>query len=81
MLADHSRPEIPMDRVIAKELELYGSHGMQAYKFPELLNMILSGKLNPSLLIQKTVSLEDGIRELETMGDFHIHGVTVINSF
>jgi alcohol dehydrogenase len=81
MLADHSRPEIPMDRVIAKELELYGSHGMQAYKFPEMLNMILSGKLNPSLLIQKTVSLEEGIRELETMGNFHIHGVTVIDSF
>jgi len=81
MLADHSRPEIPMDRVIAKELELYGSHGMQAYKFPELLHMILSGRLNPSLLIQKTVTLEEGIRELETMDDFHIHGVTVIDSF
>jgi alcohol dehydrogenase len=81
MLADHRRPEIPMDRVIAKELELYGSHGMPAHKYPELLHMILSGKLDPALLIQRTVSLEEGIRELETMGDFHIHGVTVIDRF
>jgi len=70
-----------MDRVVAKELELYGSHGMQAHRYPELLHMILSGRLNPDMLVQKTVSLADGIRELQTMGDFHIHGVTVINSF
>jgi alcohol dehydrogenase len=81
MLADYSRPEIPMDRVIAKELALYGSHGMQAYKYPELLHMITSGSLNPAMLVQRTVSLEEGIRELETMGDYHIHGVTVIDTF
>ncbi|MBP0649985.1 zinc-binding dehydrogenase, partial [Mycobacterium tuberculosis] len=32
MLADHSEPKIPMARVIAHELEIFGSHGMQAWR-------------------------------------------------
>ncbi|TJW28008.1 MAG: alcohol dehydrogenase, partial [Mesorhizobium sp.] len=28
MLGDHARPQIPMDKVIAFELEIRGSHGM-----------------------------------------------------
>lgn len=40
MLADQSRPSVPMDKVIANELEIIGSHGIQAYKYSELLEMI-----------------------------------------
>jgi alcohol dehydrogenase len=38
MLADHRHPAIPMDKVIANELEIRGSHGMQAYKYADLLD-------------------------------------------
>ena len=34
MLGDHSHPSIPMDKVIARELEIVGSHGIQAYQYP-----------------------------------------------
>jgi alcohol dehydrogenase len=81
MLADHSRPAVPMDKVIAHELEILGSHGIQAYEYPAVLAMIKSGKLRPEKLIGKTISLEDSIRELVNMNKFAGSGVTVINEF
>ncbi len=81
MVADQSHPALPMDKVIAKELEIYGSHGMQAYEYGPLLEMITSGKLQPEKLIGKTVSLEESLKELETMDSFSGIGITVINSF
>lgn len=81
MVADDSAPQIPMAPVIARELEIYGSHGMQAHEYPPMLSMIAGGKLNPSLLIGKTVSLEESIAELQGMGEFQNIGVSVINDF
>jgi len=59
-----------MGFVIGRELELLGSHGMQAHRYPEMLQMIISGKLKPQLLTAKTVTLEDSMKELESMGNF-----------
>jgi alcohol dehydrogenase len=81
MLADHSRPQVPMDKVIANELEILGSHGMQAYRYWALLEMIQAGKLQPEKLIQKTVSLDESLEALITMDSFKGTGVTVINKF
>ncbi len=47
MLADHRHPALPMDKVIANELEILGSHGMQAYRYDAMLEMIRAGKLHP----------------------------------
>jgi alcohol dehydrogenase len=74
-------PAVPMDRVIAKELEILGSHGMQAYEYPAVLAMIQSGKLRPEKLIGKTISLDDAPQELAGMHRFAALGVTVINKF
>lgn len=81
MLSDHSTPRIPMDLVIANELEIRGSHGMQAHRYPEMLAMIAAGKLQPDKLIAKTVNLEEGLRELQTMDRFDTTGVTIIDRF
>ncbi len=81
MLADHCHPAIPMDKVIANELEIFGSHGIQAYKYSALLDMIQSGKLCPQKLIGKTISLEESGEELSKMNRFAGTGVTVINEF
>ncbi|MBW2678087.1 MAG: zinc-dependent alcohol dehydrogenase family protein, partial [Deltaproteobacteria bacterium] len=43
MVADHKDAPIPMDKVIARELEILGSHGMQAYRYDRMLAMIVSG--------------------------------------
>jgi len=81
MLADHCHPAIPMDKVIANELEIFGSHGIQAYKYSALLDMIQSGKLSPEKLIGKTISLAESGEELSKMNHFAGTGVTVINEF
>jgi alcohol dehydrogenase len=81
MLADHNHPAIPMDKVIAKELEIFGSHGMQAYKYPALLAMIQAGKLSPQKLVGKRISLEESLDELVNMDSFAAIGVTVIDKF
>ncbi len=81
MTEGHAHPKIPMDKVIAEELEIIGSHGMQAYKYPELLNMISDGKLHPEKLITKTISLEEAATALPNMDMFKTTGVTLIDSF
>jgi alcohol dehydrogenase len=81
MLSEHSRPALPMDLVIAKELEILGSHGMQAHRYPDMLAMIQSGRLQPERLIGRTIGLEEASIELTRMDGHAAPGVTVINSF
>ena len=70
-----------MDLVIGRELEILGSHGMQAHKYPEMFEMIADGRLAPEKLIGRTVSLEEGAVELTNMNSFSAPGVTVITEF
>jgi alcohol dehydrogenase len=81
MLADHRNPAVPMDKIIANELEILGSHGMQAYNYWALLEMMQAGKLQPEKLIQKTISLDESLEELINMNSYKSTGVTVINQF
>lgn len=72
---------IPIDKVIAGELEILGSHGMQAFRYPEIFELIRQGKLHPDKLIGKTVSLEESTGVLMNMNKFAGIGAAVINSF
>jgi alcohol dehydrogenase len=78
MTGDHKHPKIPMDRVVANELEILGSHGMQAFRYPAVFDMIQSGKLNPELLVGKVISLEDAPEAMINMNRFENLGVTVV---
>ena len=81
MLAEQRHPQIPMDKVIANELEIYGSHGIQAHRYGTVFEMIAAGKLNPSRLIGRRVTLEEGMQELITMDQFKGIGIAVIDKF
>ncbi len=81
MLADHSHPAVPMDKIIANELEVAGSHGIQAYRYPALFEMIRAGKLAPQKLIGRTINLEQSLEALADMDTFRETGITVINEF
>jgi alcohol dehydrogenase len=81
MTGDSRHPRIPMDRVVAHELELVGSHGMQAHEYDRMFRMITSGKLEPARLVTGTVSLQDGIEILMRMDRYEHLGVTVIDRF
>jgi len=81
MLGEHSTPIIPMSTVIAKELEILGSHGMQAHRYDAMFAMMQSGKLAPQKLIGRTISLEQSIEALMNMDKFEVAGVTVVDRF
>lgn len=81
MLGEHARPQVPMAKVIAYELEIRGSHGMQAWRYPAMMDMIRAGKLKPELLVGRTYSLDEAPAALMAMGDFEGIGIGVVTRF
>jgi alcohol dehydrogenase len=78
MLEDEREVAIPMDRVIAYELELRGVHGMAVGRYDALLRLVESGAVEPGRLIGRTIGLEEAGAELAAMGSFAQRGVSVI---
>ena len=74
-------PALPMELVIANELELVGSHGMQAFEYERMLRMIEGGKLQPHKLVRQTINLERAAESLGKPSELQVPGVTVINQF
>ncbi len=72
---------LPFDRIVANELQIVGSHGMQASRYKELMHMIIQGLLNPGKLVKQHVSLEDVLTILPQLDKSSSTGVTVINEF
>ncbi|KAB1119261.1 zinc-dependent alcohol dehydrogenase family protein [Micromonospora aurantiaca] len=65
--AAQGRPALPMDLVIAYELELRGSHGMPAHAYPEMLRLVTAGVLRPAELVTRTIDLDAAPDALATM--------------
>ena len=81
MTGDHRNARVPMDRVIAWELEMVGSHGLQAWEYDRMLRMVASGFVDLDSLVTRTVTLEEGIDVLTGMDDYTVEGVVVIDRF
>ena len=81
MEEDFHHSKVPIDKIIGRELEIIGSHGMQAYEYKPMMEMILSGKLEPKKLISRTITLEESLEALTSMNEFRHTGVTVIDQF
>lgn len=72
---------VPIDKIIGRELEIIGSHGMQAHRYPEMLELLKAGKLDPKMLLGETMSLEKGANEVAKMYGFDGVGIKVIDTF
>ncbi len=81
MLAEQAKPQVPMDRVIGWELEILGSHGIQAHRYDAIFDMIRSGKVDPARLVGARISLEEAPQALMDMARFQSIGATVITQF
>lgn len=81
MTEHHAAPTVPMDRIIANELEILGSHGMQAHRYSAMMDMITSGKLRPELLVGDQISLTEAVPALMGMDTNETRGITVITRF
>ena len=71
-------PRVPMARVIGWELDLLGSHGMAAVDYPPMLDLIRDGALQPQLLIERTITLNDAALLLPEFDQASPEGITII---
>lgn len=78
LLGPSSTPPLPMDLVVARELEIYGSHGMAARDYPALLAMVEDGTLRPEELVGRVIGLEQAGPALASMGDAAGAGMTIV---
>lgn len=78
---DDTDPPMPMGRVIGWELEIYGSHGLQAHVYPMMMNMIQQGVIDPAQLITERVAIDDVPAILSNMGNFNTTGIQVMDRF
>ena len=70
-------PPLPMSQLIARELEIRGTHGLQAREYVGMLDLITKGKLHPEKLLGRTITLPEVGAELAAMDSFRSVGVTV----
>jgi alcohol dehydrogenase len=81
MLGEHAAPAIPMPKIVGQEIELLGSHGMQAHRYGAMLDMVASGRLDPARLVGRQISLAEAPQALMEMDKFQSVGATVITRF
>lgn len=55
------KPSISMERLVAHELEILGSHGIQAWKYKEMLEFVQTSGIDLDSMISKTCTLEESI--------------------
>jgi alcohol dehydrogenase len=79
MTGNHASPTIPMSQVVANELEIYGSHGIQAFRYDAVWEMIKAGRVKPEQLVGKTISLEQAVPALMAMDQYDNQGITIID--
>jgi D-arabinose 1-dehydrogenase-like Zn-dependent alcohol dehydrogenase len=72
---------LPVDVILFRELNVVGSFGMQAARYPEMLSKVESGNLAPSLLVGDTVPLEQAGDVLASMSSYETLGMRVITEF
>ncbi len=78
MLAENATPAVPMAQIIAQELEIYGSHGIQASRYEALLTMLAAGRIDPGRLVRRHIRLEEAIDPLMEMDRADQPGISVI---
>jgi threonine dehydrogenase-like Zn-dependent dehydrogenase len=76
----HGLPAIPMALVAGKEITIVGSHGFDVDVLPDLLELIAVG-VDPCLLVDSEVTLEQGCHALEDMDRKSPLGMVMITKF
>jgi alcohol dehydrogenase len=77
----HAQMTLPMDAVYSGQLALYGTRGMPAWRYPSLLSLIGSGRVDLSPLVGRRVALSDASAELAAFDRPAPPGVAVITDF
>lgn len=79
MVGQDAVAPVPMALVIAKELEIYGSHGMAAHEYPAMLADIASGSLQPQRVVTGHIGLAELVDALVTMDERPPVGALIVD--
>lgn len=71
-------PTVSLEKLLAHELEIIGSHGIQSWKYAEMLQFIVEQKLDIKGLIKQRCGLGSGAGLLMKMDQNKHDGITVI---
>jgi len=76
-------PRVEMGDVVARELQLLGSHGLSARSYPELLRLVTRGTLDPGRLVRDRIDLDDAAVRLPGLSASGggAGGVTIIRPY
>jgi alcohol dehydrogenase len=79
LVGDDASPAVDMGRVVGRELEVLGSHGMAAVDYPAMLEGIAAGRYDPGALVGRTIGLDEVPTALAAMDapDSAAGGITV----
>jgi len=81
ILASDSLISVSTAELIAKEIELIGSHGMPIADYDFIFDLMQLNKIDPSQLIDRTISLEDLPQEMFKMESYSNAGMVIIDRF
>jgi len=76
-----ARMEIDMNAVYMKNLALYGTRGMPAWRFPSLLSLIEAGRVDVAPLVSREIALSGVSAELRAFDGPAPPGVAVVTDF
>ena len=77
--AEEGFVSLPVDMMVAMELKLIGTIGMQPRRYGAMLNMVQSGKLRPGEMITSVIPVEEAPAVIASMGDYGTVGTTVVS--
>lgn len=69
MFGDDRQAPVPWELVLAHELRILGAHGMAARDYPQMLDLIASGRLQPRRLLGSVITLEQAGHALMAMDE------------
>lgn len=81
ILGTENKISVSTADLIAKEIEVIGSHGMPLADYDTIFNLIASSKIDLSRLIDRTIGLEDVPVEITNMDGYSNSGMVIIDEF
>jgi alcohol dehydrogenase len=73
--------DFPVSSLIVDEISIHGAMGMQAARYDEIFRMVANDKLDPGLVVDRTIRLKEVSNVLAAMGDYGKGGITVVDEF
>jgi threonine dehydrogenase-like Zn-dependent dehydrogenase len=73
--------QIDMNTLYMRQLSVFGTRGMPAWRYPTLLSLIETGRIDVSPIVARTVPLSRATDELRAFDGPTAPGVAVITDF